>query len=356
MPRYAAGDVATVACRPSWLAPRGFPSRGSWATRSTALVQATRTARREPQKNLGGTEIAYQALESGSVDVYPEYTGTIAEVILKAKRAAVDRRHAAALGRAGLAIERSARLQRRLRAGHDADRGSAPRTRDDLRSGADTRTCGSGFTHEFLGRPDGYPGLARRYGLAMRDVRGMQHELAYEALASGQIDVMDIYTTDPQIEKLVAGAARRRPAVLSALRRGAALPAAISRRARPRRTRRRCDATGGPDRRDDDDRAPTRPWSLREGERRAGGARLLVERRASADGDRTRCPRRGAWRAHRPQRAAPSRAGRRCRCSSPSSSACRSASRRPIRARSPSSPSPAPGSCRPCPRSRCSRS
>jgi osmoprotectant transport system permease protein len=59
-----------------------------------------------------------------------------------------------------------------------------------------------GFTHEFLGRPDGYPGLSRRYGLAMRDVRGLQHELAYEALASGQIDVMDIYTTDPQIEKL----------------------------------------------------------------------------------------------------------------------------------------------------------
>src|SRR5439155_5777875 len=59
-----------------------------------------------------------------------------------------------------------------------------------------------GFTHEFLGRPDGYPGLARRYRLAARDVRGVQHELSYEAIASGQLDVIDIYTTDPQIEKL----------------------------------------------------------------------------------------------------------------------------------------------------------
>ena len=36
----------------------------------------------------------------------------------------------------------------------------------------------------------------------MSDVRGIQHELAYEAMAGGQIDIMDIYTTDPQIEKL----------------------------------------------------------------------------------------------------------------------------------------------------------
>src|SRR4029453_12787821 len=59
-----------------------------------------------------------------------------------------------------------------------------------------------GFTHEFIGRQDGWAGLSARYGLKMNDVRGIQHELAYQAIASGQIDVMDIYTTDPQIEKL----------------------------------------------------------------------------------------------------------------------------------------------------------
>ena len=36
----------------------------------------------------------------------------------------------------------------------------------------------------------------------MSDVRGIQHELSYEAIASGQIDLTDIYTTDPQIEQL----------------------------------------------------------------------------------------------------------------------------------------------------------
>jgi len=59
-----------------------------------------------------------------------------------------------------------------------------------------------GFTHEFLGRKDGFPGLAARYGLAQVGVRGLQHELAYEALRTGSIDVLDVYTTDAQIERL----------------------------------------------------------------------------------------------------------------------------------------------------------
>ena len=73
------------------------------------------------------------------------------------------------------------------------------RTLSDLTRHPDLRL---GLTHEFLGRQDGYPGLAARYGLAMHDVRGIQHELAYTALASGSIDVTDIYTTDAQIQRL----------------------------------------------------------------------------------------------------------------------------------------------------------
>src|SRR5439155_1470121 len=59
-----------------------------------------------------------------------------------------------------------------------------------------------GLTHEFLGRADGWPGLATRYGLRRDHVVGIQHELAYQALASGRIDATDIYTTDAQIERL----------------------------------------------------------------------------------------------------------------------------------------------------------
>jgi osmoprotectant transport system permease protein len=57
-----------------------------------------------------------------------------------------------------------------------------------------------GLSHEFLNRADGWPGLKSAYGLAQQP-RGLDHGLAYEALAGGQIDITDIYSTDAKIAK-----------------------------------------------------------------------------------------------------------------------------------------------------------
>lgn len=58
-----------------------------------------------------------------------------------------------------------------------------------------------GLSHEFLGRADGWPGLAAAYGLPQRPI-GIDHGLAYSALQSGRIAVTDIYTTDAKIAEL----------------------------------------------------------------------------------------------------------------------------------------------------------
>jgi osmoprotectant transport system permease protein len=55
------------------------------------------------------------------------------------------------------------------------------------------------FGNEFMDRADGWPGLRDFYGLPQRDVRGVEHELAYRALASGGADITELYTTDPEI-------------------------------------------------------------------------------------------------------------------------------------------------------------
>ncbi len=153
------------------------------------------------RSNLGGTEIVFQGLRAGSIDVYPEYTGTIDEVILHSPQPLPPAEMRAALERQGLgmsdpigfndsyALATTQAVQQRL----------GLRTISDLARHPELRL---GLTHEFLGRPDGYPGLARRYGLRMSNVTGIQHELAYGALASGRIDVTDIYTTDAQIQRL----------------------------------------------------------------------------------------------------------------------------------------------------------
>ena len=180
---------------------KAFPE--SWIL-SEALAEEMRAlgvAEVGHRNNLGGTEIVYQALRSGSVDVYPEYTGTILEVILHTPRPIGMPELRTALAKEGLGVSEpigfndsyALAVTRAVRERY------ALRTISDLGRHPELRL---GLTHEFLGRPDGYPGLAAHYGLRMRNVLGIQHELAYTALASGRIDATDIYTTDAQIERL----------------------------------------------------------------------------------------------------------------------------------------------------------
>src|SRR5262249_59779229 len=57
-----------------------------------------------------------------------------------------------------------------------------------------------GFSNEFMSRADGWPALRKAYGLPQSDVRGLDHTLAYRALADGAIDATDLYTTDAEIQ------------------------------------------------------------------------------------------------------------------------------------------------------------
>lgn len=153
------------------------------------------------RSNLGGTEIVFEALRSGSVDVYPEYTGTIQEVILHSPRALTFAELRSELAKQGLGISDPIGFNDgyAIAVTDAVAQRFNVRTLSDLARHPEVRL---GLTHEFLGRQDGYPGLAVRYGLQMPHVRGIQHELAYGAIASGAIDATDIYTTDAQIERL----------------------------------------------------------------------------------------------------------------------------------------------------------
>ena len=71
----------------------------------------------------------------------------------------------------------------------------------DLRRHSEVRF---GLSNEFMDRGDGWPSLRQRYRLSDENVRGLDHDLAYRALDSGDIDVMDVYTTDAEISYLGA--------------------------------------------------------------------------------------------------------------------------------------------------------
>jgi osmoprotectant transport system permease protein len=154
----------------------------------------------EHKRGLGNTAIVYEALKAGSIDLYPEYTGTIALEILKragpASLTELDHELAAqGLGAAvPLGFNNTYALALR---GEDAAR-LGVRTLSDLKGHPELRF---GLSHEFLGRADGWPGLSGRYALPQRPT-SLDHGLAYDALGKHQVDVIDIYSTDAKIGKL----------------------------------------------------------------------------------------------------------------------------------------------------------
>ncbi|MDB5309196.1 MAG: amino acid transporter permease [Gemmataceae bacterium] len=153
--------------------------------------QAGTDANRE---DLGGTPALWLALTQGDIDVYPEYTGTITRQILQADPPDL----AAALAAHGVRMSRPLGFRNNYALGMRKDVAAAKGIRyvSDLRAHPDLRL---GFIHEFLDRPDGWPGLKPHYGLPQTNVRGMNHTLAYRALVEKAIDVTEVYTTDGEI-------------------------------------------------------------------------------------------------------------------------------------------------------------
>ncbi|HTE18701.1 MAG TPA: glycine betaine ABC transporter substrate-binding protein [Armatimonadota bacterium] len=183
------------------LGSKAFPESWILSDALASLVREAGGVEVEHKSNLGGTDIVYQALRQGSIDAYPEYTGTVAEVLMKStgRPTLVELRQflqtqgvgmSDSLGfNDGYALAVTAATQEKYGLRKISDLAAHPELR-------------LGFTHEFVGRKDGWAGLARHYGLSMPNVRGMEHQLAYGALSSGQIDLMEIYTTDAKIGKL----------------------------------------------------------------------------------------------------------------------------------------------------------
>jgi osmoprotectant transport system permease protein len=156
---------------------------------------AARTGPAEHKQGLGNTAIVLGALRSGAIDVYPEYLGTIDLEILKNPQPTSLDAMRAALRPLGLGVAVPLGFSNGYALAVRGDAG--PRRLSDLASHPELKI---GLSHEFLGRADGWPGLARRYGLAQQP-RGLDHGIAYEALAQRQVDAIDIYSTDAKIRQ-----------------------------------------------------------------------------------------------------------------------------------------------------------
>jgi len=148
---------------------------------------------------MSGTMIIHEALRSAEVDVYVEYTGTLAEVIFEMDRTSsiadyndrLSEYAIEALPSIGFNNTYAIAIKREQAAALDISTISELAMQPDI---------DLGFSVEFMNREDGWSGLARTYGFSQQPI-SMDHGLAYQAIDEGRIDVTDAYSTDGDIDQ-----------------------------------------------------------------------------------------------------------------------------------------------------------
>jgi osmoprotectant transport system permease protein len=155
---------------------------------------------------LGGTEIVFPALRDGAIDVVPEYTGSGLLVILKAP---LERDPGAVFDTVSREFARQFDVRWLPPLGFENTYAMSVRTEMAERLGLRTLSdfaavspdMRAGFTADFIGLPDGLPGLRQAYGLAPKTVSALAPAVKYQALAQGAVDIIDAYSTDGLLER-----------------------------------------------------------------------------------------------------------------------------------------------------------
>ena len=164
------------------------------------IVEETGEAEVERKMGLGSAAIAHAALLADEIDIYPEYSGTLALAVLKDQsvRTIVDLR--ARLAGTGLTVSDSFGFNNTSALAVTRERSErlGLRTISDLRKHPQlTAAFGPGY----LDRPDGWPGVSAHYGISVAGTRIIEHALKYDAITAGEIDLVDVYSTDGKLQK-----------------------------------------------------------------------------------------------------------------------------------------------------------
>lgn len=159
----------------------------------------------ELKPGLGKTSFVFNALRSESIDIYPEFTGTAISEFLKETAVSTDREEVYEQARKGLLNEFDLVLLEPMSYNNTyalavpsefANQHQLSTISDLGKIRSDIK---AGFTLEFSDREDGYLGIQRLYGLTFPKVTTMEPKLRYNAVKSGDINLVDAYSTDSEI-------------------------------------------------------------------------------------------------------------------------------------------------------------
>lgn len=161
----------------------------------------------ELKPNFGKTSFLYEAVKSGDIDIYPEFTGTITSSLLKDKpELSTDEKRVYQDAKTGIAKQDNLAYLKPFKFQNTYALAITEKMANEqnIKSISDLKQAQgnlkAGFTLEFKDREDGYKGLQKTYGINL-PVSTMEPALRYQAIQAGNIQVTDAYSTDAELKK-----------------------------------------------------------------------------------------------------------------------------------------------------------
>ncbi|TQR37185.1 ABC transporter permease/substrate-binding protein [Lysinibacillus sphaericus] len=156
---------------------------------------------------LGKTSFVFNALKSGSIDIYPEFTGTAISEFLKEEAINNNQEDVYHQAKEGMMNKFGMVMLSPMKYNNSFALAVSKQMADTyhLQTISDIKpiqeTIKAGFTLEFNDREDGYLGIQKRYGITLSTITTMEPKLRYQAIESGNIDLLDAYSTDSEIRQ-----------------------------------------------------------------------------------------------------------------------------------------------------------
>ncbi|GEO47898.1 ABC transporter permease/substrate-binding protein [Companilactobacillus kimchii] len=158
--------------------------------------------------NFGATTFLYKALKRQDVDIYPEFTGTVLEALVKYdKPTPKNPEETYQIAKRELSEQQNMSFLKPMKYenGYDLAVTKEFSKKYHVTKLSDLQRVGdkviAGFDPDFSNQADGYLGLKKKYNLNFGSVKRMEPSLRYKAIANDRVNLVDGYTTDPQVQQ-----------------------------------------------------------------------------------------------------------------------------------------------------------
>lgn len=171
------------------------------------LIEQDTDLKVETKPSFGKTSFVFEALKSGEIDMYPEFTGTALSTFVKEEPKSTDRQEVYEQARNGLEQKYNMKLLKPMKYNNTYALAVPKQIAEqyNIKTISDLKNVSSqmkaGFTLEFADREDGYKGIQKLYNIQFPNLKTMEPKLRYSAVQSGDVNVIDAYSTDSELQQ-----------------------------------------------------------------------------------------------------------------------------------------------------------